>query len=299
MLRSLILVAAFAASAASAQEAITVTAPRIDPATVEPAAQAYVKGVLPTPVLGQYARWQVPVCIKVIGLEDAVAARVARRITSIAQGSKIGVARPGCQPNLIVFFSNDSRRDVAAILAKKPSSAKGISADDRKRLLEAPLPVRWWHTTQAGNGDGSGMTRDASALSTGQFLNSDGGGTGLGGPGADATASYSSSLIDTHLSVGIIYAAAAVDVPLANGRSLDAVASYVATVTLAAVPLDVVPPGVPSILSLFADPPAGTDRLPTDWDKAYLDALYRIAMNRRATAQRGQLITAMTKQLKP
>ncbi|MFZ4690009.1 MAG: hypothetical protein ACOYLS_12275, partial [Polymorphobacter sp.] len=186
-----------------------------------------------------------------------------------------------------------------AILARKPLSAKDVSADDRKRLLAAPLPVRWWHTIQAGSSDGTGMTRTASATATAQFIGNDGSGTGVGGPQTDSTASYSSSLIDTHLSVGIVYAAAAVDIPLTTGRSLDAVASYVAMVTLAAIPLNVAAPAVPSVLGLFAAPPTDADMLPTAWDKAYLDALYRMALNRRASAQRGQLVSAMTKALKP
>ncbi|GGE16664.1 hypothetical protein GCM10011529_23910 [Polymorphobacter glacialis] len=280
-------------------EPITVTAPRIDPATVAPAARAYVKGVLPTPVSGQYARWLGPVCIKVIGLEAPLADRISSRITVIARESRVPVAAAGCQPNLVVWFSGDARRDVAAILGKKPLSGKDISAENRRRLLDAPLPVRWWHTVQAGSSDGTGMSTTPSAKSTAQFIGSDNAGTGVGGPTASSTATYSSSLIDTHLSVGIVYAAAAVDVPLTQGQTLESVANYVAMVTLAPIPLDVAAPAVPSILGLFAAAPTAAETQLSPWDKAYLAALYRMSPNRRASSQKGQLVAAIPKTLKP
>lgn len=147
--------------------------------------------------------------------------------------------------------------------------------------------------------NGTGTTRDASATSTAQYLDSGSSGVGAGGPQADSTASYSSSLIDTHLSVGIIYAAAVVDVPLTTGHSLDAVTDYVAMVTLATMPLGVASPAVPSTLSLFTAPPAVPAPALTDWDSAYLVALSGMASNRKANRQRGQLVTAMTKALQP
>ncbi|KAB7645498.1 hypothetical protein [Polymorphobacter fuscus] len=287
------------AAAAAPSDDVTVTADKLPPEAIAPAARAFVDNMLPVPVQGQYARWQAPICPKIIGVEDAVAARVTRRIAAVAQEARIAVAPNGCTPNLIVWFSQDARRDVAAILGKKPLSAEGVSPEDRKRLLEAPMPVRWWHATQAGSSDGSGMTRTASATAGAQFVNADGTGTGVGGPQTDSTNSYSSSLIDTHLSIGIIYAAAAVDIPLTTGHSLDSVANYVAMVTLAPTPLTVTPPAVPSILALFTSPPTETVKPLTAWDSAYLDALAHMAGNRKANRQRGQLVSAVTKAMKP
>lgn len=299
MLLYLMSLLAATAPAPAIDPAQTVTAEKIAPERVEPLSRAYVKAALPTPTMGQYARWQIPVCIKIIGLEDEVAARVAGRIAGVAAASRIPVAGATCSPNLIVWFSKDARRDVAAILAGKPSSTAGISTGDRERLLNAPMPVRWWHTAQAGSSDGTGMGRESNATTTAQFVNNDGTGTGVGGPQTATTSSYSSSLIDTHLNVGIVYAAAAVDIPLTEGHDLDSVANYVALVTLGAMPLDVAKPEVPSVLGLFTAPPGALETRLSAWDKAYLDALYKIAMNRTATRQRGQLLTAMTRSMKP
>lgn len=286
-------------AAAPLPEDITVTGQRLPPEAIAPAARAFVDNMLPVPVQGQYARWQAPICPKIIGVEDTVAERVSRRITTAAKSAAIAVAPPGCTPNLIVWFSPNARRDVAAILSKKPLSAEAISAEDRKRLLEAPMPVRWWHATQAGGSDGSGMNQNANATSNAQYLNSDGSATAVGGPQTSSTSSYSSSLIDTHLSIGIIYAAAAVDIPLTNGYSLDSVADYVAMVTLAATPLTVAAPAVPSILGLFAAPPTDAQLQLSAWDTAYLNALSHMAANRKANRQRGQLVSGMTKTLMP
>lgn len=286
-------------AAAPAANDITVTGQRLTPDAVASAARVFVDNMLPVPVQGQYARWQAPICPRIIGVEDKIAERVSRRITTAAKAAAIAIAPVGCTPNLIVWFSPNARRDVAAILSKKPLSAEAVGADDRKRLLEAPMPVRWWHATQAGGSDGSGMNQNASATSNAQYLNSDGTATGVGGPQSSSTSSYSSSLIDTHLSIGIIYAAAAVDIPLTTGYSLDSVADYVAMVTLAPTPLTVAAPAVPSILGLFAAPPTDVQMQLSPWDTAYLNALSRMAANRKANRQRGQLVSGMTKALLP
>lgn len=289
-----LLAAALAAPATPepvASPSITVIAPRLPEAQVRETARAYVRSVLPIPVQGQYARWLTPVCIKVAGLDDAMSARVGGRIAATATAAGVRLAGAGCRPNLLVMFSADARRDVALIVGKKPLGTRGLTRAQRELLLTAPLPVRWWQATAAGGSDGAGLNGQASATATAQFLDSSSSGVGVGGPSGSGTNSYNSSLIDTHLSVGITYAAAAIDVPLTTGRSLDAVADYAAMVTLAPIAIDAPVPAAPSILGLFA----GTGTMMTDWDRAWLAALYRMTPNRRADRQRGELVEAMTK----
>jgi hypothetical protein len=83
-----------------------------------------------------------------------------------------------------------------------------------------------------------------------------------------------------------------VDVNYATGIRLDALAAYLAFVTLA--PTKLPPRAVPvrSISNLFARPEdADTDL--TDWDRAYLKALYRIVPNQSGFAQRAAMVGAM------
>ena len=79
---------------------------------------------------------------------------------------------------------------------------------------------------------------------------------------------------------------AVVDVNLATGVSLEALADYIALVMLAPMRLPPDAPGVPSVLSLFD----GSTR-PTGlsvWDRAFLKGLYAMQMNRSAQRQRQQ-----------
>jgi hypothetical protein len=272
--------------------AITVTATKLNPAEAQARATAFVKAVLPTPSYGQYGRWTVPVCIKVTGITDDAATQVAERVRALATTAGMALGKPGCRANLNIIFSEDASRTTGVILRRRPGLVARLPMAMKTRLINDPLPVRWWYGEEIGDGSGvaAGAGNSATALMT-----AGGAATLPIGPDAVSTNSYSSSLIDTHLSVGITTATAVVDVTLATGKSLDAVADHVALVSLAPTRLPPDPPGVPSILGLFS---GGDDRL-SNWDRAYLAALYRMSLNRTGQRQRGQLIDALAKGQQP
>jgi hypothetical protein len=117
------------------------------------------------------------------------------------------------------------------------------------------------------------------------------------GPDAIGTDSWNSSLVDTNLSIWAKAGVAVVDVNLATGVSLEALADYIALVMLAPMRLPPDAPGVPSVLSLFdgSTRPTGLSA----WDRAFLKGLYAMQMNRSAQRQRQQLISAMARELAP
>lgn len=279
---------------ATAAPEIEVTASRLSAAEIAARSQAYVESVLPTPTMGQYARFNAPVCIRVSGIDDAAAALVAARIRTAASAAGARMAGPRCRPNLTVAFSEDARTTVTTMLRREPRILGKTDLATRAALLDEPLPVRWWHGTAATDRSGKPATANSAALMSAQ---------GVGGRplvdvlpiGSDAvmTEGYNSSLINTNLVISVSSAVAIVDVTLATGKSLDAVADYVAMVTLAPMRLPPPVPAVPSILALFGDapPPRGL----SNWDRAYLAGLYQIPASRRAGQQRRQLAGAMAK----
>jgi hypothetical protein len=279
-----------AAPEPAADTAITVTATRLTPAEAEARATTFVKAVLPPPSYGQYGRWTVPVCVKVTGITDPAATRVTDRVRAVAAAAGMAVGKPGCRANLNIIFSEDASRTTGIILRRRPGLVARLPMAARKRLTSEPLPVRWWYGEEVGDGIGvgAGAGNSATALTT-----AGGAATLPIGPDAVATNSYSSSLIDTQLSVSITQATAVVDVTLAAGKPLDAVADHVAMVTLAPTRLPPDPTGVPSILGLFS---TGTDTI-SSWDRAWLTALGTISPNRRGDRQRGQMITRIKDQL--
>ena len=273
-------------------EQITVIAPRPDAEKTAEAARTYADRVLPTPVYGQFARWLAPVCIKVSGIDPAYAPRIADRIKAVATSAGVRVARAGCQPNLLVIFTPDARRTVDVIVARKPNTLRRLVEEERRAVLEAPLPVRWWYTIVPTDRNGVPAAPLSGALGSAQS----GGGRPLvdilpTNPDTVMTDNFSSSLIDTNLIASVTGAVAVVDVPLATGASLDALSEYLALVTLAPTRLPPASPGVPSILDLFRTDSAGPPpETLSQWDTAFMAGLYKTVGSRRASWQRGQIV---------
>ena len=269
---------------------ITVTAAPLE-TDISAKAGAYVRGVLPTPLYGQYARWADPICIRVAGLEDDIAARVAARVTAVAAEAAVPVAKTGCKPNLEIAFTTDAATTTRIITRKQPRQIARLNAVQREILLTAPLPVRWWHGFEVRDRDGQRAAPDSSAalMSAGML------GKLPVGPDAVMTDSRSSSLINSSIAVWATSAVVIVDVTLATGKSLDAVADYAALAALAPMKLPPPTPSVPSILALFMD---GTADALSRWDRAFLAALYRIPMNRNGSRQRGDITARIAATMK-
>ncbi len=286
-----ILSVALAAASASAAPEITVEAERLTERQIEAKANEFVRDLLPTPSFGQYARWTQPVCPKVTGIADVYAAMVETRVRAAATAAGVPLAPPGCRTNLSIAFSEDASVTAGIIARRKPKLVAKLNGQQRDRLFNAALPVRWWHVSEPT--DGSGLpANSATVLVTTQTF----GGQNLAeslpmGPDSLMTGSYNGSLVDTNLKVGVTGAVVVVDIPLATGKPLDAVADYVALVALAPAKLPPDLPGVPSILSLFSSN-GGAETL-TGWDKAYLSAVYRMQLNRNASLQRNQMVNAI------
>jgi hypothetical protein len=294
---SVLLSVALAVASTPADPEIRVNAERLTEHQVETKARAFVRDVLPDASFGQYARWTKPVCPKVTGIADVYAAIVEARVREAATTAGVPLARSGCSTNLSIVFSEDARVTAGVIARGKPKLVAKLNGLQRDQLLNTALPVRWWHISEPT--DGSGVpARLATVLTTTQSVN----GQSLAetlpmGPDTIMTGSYNSSLIDTNLKVGVTTAVVLVDIPLATGKPLDAVADYVALVALAPARLPPEQPDVPSIVGLFGND-SGPKAL-TEWDKAYLAALYRIQLNRSASLQRGQLVSGIKAAFRP
>ncbi|PZN93936.1 MAG: hypothetical protein DCF31_11095 [Alphaproteobacteria bacterium] len=272
-------------------------AERLTEQQIEAKARDFIRDVLPIPAYGQYARWTQPVCPKVAGIADVYAAMVETRVRAAATAAGVPLAPPGCRTNLSITFSEDARVTAGIIARRKPRLVAKLDGLQQDRLFNAALPVRWWHVSEPTDDNGLPATSATVLMTTQTF-----GGQSLAeslpiNPDTIMTGSYNSSLIDTNLKIGVTGAVVLVDIPLATGKPLDAVADYVALVALAPAKLPPELPGVPSILGLFGS--NGGAAALTGWDKAYLAALYRIQLNRNANRQRGQLVGAIKASFAP
>jgi hypothetical protein len=236
------------------------------------------------------ARWVDRVCPSVIGLEPAHAAIVKSRVRAVARQAGARVGGSGCDPNIVIAFSGDGGALARAIRTKAPTRLSEVPVTDRPSLFNGPSPIRWWYSTEVRDRSG---TPAASAPAPWTGGNAEGGGSVLPMTGDSTTLNhYGSSLVSTQVMRALQSATILVDANLAEGHSLSSVADYVALIALAEIELDARPPD--SILGLFADPDA--PRRVSSRDRAFLQALYRLPLDRSARQHRSRLVNDMAKQ---
>lgn len=261
---------------------IIVTGTRLTPAETRRRAVEFVQriGVAngETPV----ARWADPICPHVQGLDDRYAAIVERRMREIAAAARVRVAPAQCETNIVVSFTYDSASAARAVANRAPRYVSDMTPSVRAAFLEGGAPVRWAYATDTRGSQGDRATHGGIAYAT-----IDG---GEGGGSAFATmpamVNYSSSVISTLTARVLTSATVIIDMRLVEGRPLTAMADYAALVAFAEIrPNDPSPSG--SILAMFD---AGGRAEFTDWDRAFLAALYRIPLDRMGRRHRGLLV---------
>jgi len=263
-------------------ETITITGTRFTPAEARARAAEFVErmgiGEGDRPV----ARWADPVCPNVQGVDESLANRVEARMREIARGSGIAVAGPGCQTNIVVRFGTDAGQIMRGIAEARPRYLEDMSPTARDALFTGGAPIRWTYASETWSDHGM-RSSQAGGLA---WVSIDGGQGGAALGNIPATMSYNSSMISTRAVRVLTGAAVVVDVDLADGHTLDAVADYVAFVAFAELRVgEPAPRG--SVLALFEE--NGTHAL-TDWDRAFLTALYRVPLDRLGRRHRGMLV---------
>ena len=102
---------------------------------------------------------------------------------------------------------------------------------------------------------------------------------------------YENSIISTLTNRVLTSAIVIIDTDDAMGRRIDALSAYAAVVAFAEIRnVDAAPDG--SILGMFASSTPPRDL--TAQDRAFLRALYRLPLDRKAMQHRGQLVQGIT-----
>ncbi len=247
------------------------------------------------------ARWTDRICLRVLGIAQPYSGIVEARMREIAEAAGMRVAPASCQPNIVVSFVGDAGGLVRDVMRRAPRRMAQVPAELRDNLLNGDAPVRWWYLTETRSRE---QMRDApQAIGTTGAAGGGPGGGGMSGGGSESNAAsalgqlevegmsqYSSSMISTQAARAIIDAQVVIDLDRAEGETLQAVAAYAAFVAFSEVRPSQ-PPPAGSILGLFGDEPQA-DAL-TDWDMAFLRALYSLPLDRQARRQRGILVRDM------
>lgn len=237
------------------------------------------------------ARFIDPVCPRVMGIAEPYAGMVRTRMRAIAQAAGILVGREGCQPNISVSFVGDASALMQEIARRSPTRFNEIPRDEREAMVNGESPVRWWYLTET-------RTRYQMRHAPQSIQTAAGGSEGGGSSSVtsssldvDALSHYDAgSNVSNAVNRAIIDANVVIDLDGVEGRSLQAVAAYAAFVAFSEVRRSD-PPPAGSILGMFGAEPQA-DAL-TDWDLAFLRALYAIPLDRAARRHRGMLVRDM------
>lgn len=266
---------------------ITVTAPPVD--TPKARAREFLQQILPASTMSQYPGWTQPVCVKIYGLDPALEARVRTRVEAVATEAGAEVAKRPCDPNIGIIFTNNGQQQIVELRKKRGRLLAHLPPQEIKALRNDRHPVVWWRTPSGivNDGPGTGSAALMSAPGAQALMN------GLPGAMASSRESGGSTLISTRLALPVSAAVAIVDVQMAEGKSLDAVADFIAMVTLGPVRFPADPTGVPSILDLFAQD--GNTQQLSSWDRSLLSAYMRVLLDRTARWQRNRMRNEITR----
>jgi hypothetical protein len=211
------------------------------------------------------------------------------RTIAINAGAKL--ANGSCRTNLLIGFVDSGDEFMKLVKDYRPTTLFQVNGPDRQNLANGDAPIRWWYTIGYGGGDGArgdgGNLGNLPPVTTGG--NGQGGGSILP-DGVPFGGSITDSLIRTNVTRAIQSATIVIDVNRAEGVPLKAATAFAAFVGLAEVKGTAKPQSA-SILNLFQDRQNSTEL--SYWDRAFLDDLYTLPLNRSGRQQRGHLINAM------
>ncbi|MGQ0660898.1 hypothetical protein [Sphingosinicella sp.] len=235
------------------------------------------------------ARFVDPVCPRVMGIAEPYAGMVRTRMLAIAQAAGIAVGREGCQSNISVSFVGDASALMREIDRRSPTRFNEVPRDERAAMLNGDAPIRWWYLTETRSR--YSMRNAPQSMQTETGGQTGGSAVTSGALEADALSHYDAgSHVSNQVNRAIVDANVVIDLDGVEGRSLQAVAAYAAFVAFSEVrPSE--PPPTGSILGMFGAEPQA-DAL-TDWDMAFLRALYNLPLDRQARRHRGMLVRDM------
>jgi len=264
--------AAAQAAPATVVEDVTVTA------TTRRTISEFVRDVSEESRGGRLARWNRTICPANIGLQRRYAEYMNERMAAVARDAGLKVARPGCKPDILIIVTPD----VAAVLAELEGDSNGILTERRwsdertshggsqslEAFMQSEKPVRWWHVSETVSAEGAPVGDNVRMRSSGSRVRS--------------------TVREDFMAVIVI-----VDANKAKGVTYQALADYVAMVSLAQLNPNVNASQVPTVLNIFDDVAAGRPPAAglTEWDKRYLKTLYGMrADTADGRRQRGRIV---------
>lgn len=238
----------------AALETVTVQA-RVDQRTLQQRVNDFVGGITMAASGESLARWQVPLCPRVLGLPQQQIEFVEQRLARLAANAGLRVDTAPCSMNLVVIMTPEPEKLLQELFHERPrrfNTERGITGV--KRFIGGGAAVRAWYNA-------------CSAPGGRQQLNSVGNlQCNVGEPG---------SRLKFHALRAIYSVIVVVDLNRIEGLKFGQLSDYIAMIGLAPIRDAANVGDAPSILRLLNASVTDKPATLSAWDQAFLKSLYR------------------------
>lgn len=217
------------------------------------------------------ARYADPVCFAVAGLSTAQGLEVADRLAADALEAGVRLAGRVCTPNIFVVFIDDDQKELNQLWKRRPQIFSSYSLSDVKSMMKKPGPTHSVLTKSIRGRDGDPIVEKTLNVRT-------------------------DSKIDLPIRMDIDSSILIINRNALIGLTLRQVADYAAMTTLANINYEGENIGT-SIIGLFRKEKLGLPSKMTDFDRAYLRAVYSGAGNVRGAIKIGQIARSISKSM--
>lgn len=191
------------------------------------------------------ARWDRRICVGVVNMAPRFAQALVDQVSAVAMVVGLNPGDPGCRPNVLILADSNGDALASALVAQDPQVFRpdigntNMGQAALAHFQTSGAPVRWWqvtYTRTAEFGVTASRIRDSHEEAMGHVI----------------------IILDTSRIGSVSFAS---------------LADYVSMVALSQVDPQIDARAYDSVFNLFAENASRTQRM-TDWDLAYLRALY-------------------------
>lgn len=227
--------------------------------------------------VGEYgpARWDRDVCVGAINFQPAAARVIVDRVSEIALAVGLDPEDPGCEPQVLIVATNDGPGTASGLVERNRrlfvlgGDGMDLGEEALQRFQSNDRAVRWWHVA---------LPVDATTGQRAVRLPGD-------GDEYNVIQKFVASRISSAIQSNLVRVVILVDITRLGDVTFAQLADYVAMIAMAQINPEVDASDHASVLNVFADPTAVQGL--TDWDLAYLGALYDARLDR--VSQNGNL----------
>jgi hypothetical protein len=229
-----------------------------------------------------FARWDTPICPLIAGLPRDDGEFVLTRLSEIAASVGAPLDSRECRANFIVLVTSDPAASLKAWAARARYQHLFGEADPEKIkiFLKTQRAIRVWYNEQQVAAENGSVSTPGSQIGvlTSSLTHSSSSGLNLPAP---AFQSPVATRLEWNAVWSISSVIVAVDAGAMKGLKIGQMADYIAMAGLAQFNLDADFGTAPTILRLFKSTDDAKPSSLSDWDKAYLKALYHTRQSSR------------------